>query len=53
MPLLIHEAISYNIIEACIKVHSFLDHVFLKIVYKDAMQIELLKMKWSFQEKRV
>ena len=40
MPVLIHEDISYKIIGACMKVHSFLGHGFLEIVYKDAMQIE-------------
>ena len=40
MPVLIHEDISYNIIGACMRVHSFLGHGFLEIVYKDAMLIE-------------
>ena len=40
MPQLIHEDISHKIIGACMKVHSFLGHGFLEIVYKDAMLIE-------------
>jgi GxxExxY protein len=43
MPLLINEDISYKIIGACMKVHRFLGHGFLEIVYKDALQIELAK----------
>ncbi len=43
MPLLIHEDISYKIIGACMKVHNFLGHGFLEIVYKDAIQIEFAK----------
>jgi GxxExxY protein len=43
MPLLINEDISYKIIGACMKVHRFLGHGFLEIVYKDALQIEFAK----------
>lgn len=48
MPVLIHEDTSYKIIGACMRVHSFLGHGFLDIVYKDAMQIEFLKEAVSF-----
>ncbi len=48
MPVLIHEDISYKIIGACMKVHSFLGHGFLEIVYKDAMQIEFSQEDISF-----
>ena len=48
MPVLIHEDISYKIIGACMKVHSFLGHGFLEIVYKDAMQIEFAKADIDF-----
>ena len=43
MPVLINEDMSYRIIGACMKVHRFLGHGFLEIVYKDAMQIEFTK----------
>ncbi len=43
MPLLINEEVTYRIIGACMKVHRFLGHGFLEIVYKDAMQIEFAK----------
>ena len=48
MPQLIHEDISYNIIGGCMKVHSFLGHGFLEIVYKDAMQIEFAKNETDY-----
>ena len=43
MSSLLHEDITYTIIGACMKVHRFLGHGFLEIVYKDAMQIEFAK----------
>jgi GxxExxY protein len=48
MPVLINEDISYKIIGACMKVHRFLGHGFLEIVYKDAMQIEFAKSQISY-----
>ena len=45
MQVLIHEDISYKIIGTCRKVHSFLGHGFLEIVYKDAIQIEFEREK--------
>jgi GxxExxY protein len=52
MPQLIHEDISYNIIGACMRVHSFLGHGFLEIVYKDAMQIEFAKCEIGFTREK-
>jgi GxxExxY protein len=52
MPQLIHEDISYNIIGACMKVHSFLGHGFLEIVYKDAMQIEFAESEIDFTREK-
>ena len=52
MPVLIHEDISYKIIGACMKVHSFLGHGFLEIVYKDAMQIEFSKEEIEFSREK-
>ena len=52
MPQLIHEDISYNIIGACMRVHSFLGHGFLEIVYKDAMQIELAESDIDFTREK-
>jgi GxxExxY protein len=48
MPLLINEDLSYKIIGACMKVHSYLGHGFLEIVYKDAMQIEFAENEIAF-----
>ena len=48
MSLLINEDISYKIIGACMKVHRFLGHGFLEIVYKDAMQIEFAKNEINY-----
>ncbi len=48
MPQLILEDISYNIIGACMKVHNFLGHGFLEVVYKDAMQIEFAKSEINY-----
>jgi|SRR5882724_1387773 len=48
MPVLINEDMSYSIIGACMKVHSFLGHGFLEIVYKDAMQIEFAKEEINY-----
>ena len=48
MPVLIHEDISYKIIGACMRVHSYLGYGFLEIVYKDAMQIEFAKEEIDF-----
>jgi len=52
MPKLIHEDISYNIIGACMRVHSFLGHGFLEIVYKDAMQIEFAESEIDFSREK-
>ena len=52
MPVLILEDISYKIIGACMKVHSFLGHGFLEIVYKDAMQIEFVKKEIDFTREK-
>ena len=52
MPQLIHEDISYKIIGACMKVHSFLGHGFLEIVYKDAMQIEFAKNEIDYTREK-
>jgi GxxExxY protein len=48
MPILINEDMSYGIIGACMKVHRFLGHGFLEIVYKDAMQIEFAKAEIDY-----
>ena len=48
MPVLINEDMSYKIIGACMKVHRFLGHGFLEIVYKDAMQIEFAKEEINY-----
>ncbi|GAB2840863.1 GxxExxY protein [Ferruginibacter profundus] len=48
MPILIHEDLTYGIIGACMKVHRFLGHGFLEIVYKDAMQIEFEKAEINY-----
>ena len=52
MPVLIHEDISYKIIGACMKVHSFLGHGFLEVVYKDSMQIEFDKEDIDFTREK-
>lgn len=52
MPVLIHEDISYKIIGACMKVHSFLGHGFLEIVYKDAMQVEFAKDEINYAREK-
>jgi len=52
MPQLIHEDISYNIIGSCMRVHSFLGHGFLEIVYKDAMQIEFAESEIEFTREK-
>jgi GxxExxY protein len=52
MPQLIHEDISYNIIGACMRVHRFLGHGFLEIVYKDAMQIEFAESEIDFTREK-
>ncbi len=39
---------SYKIIGACMKVHRFLGHGFLEVVYKDAMQIEFAKAEINY-----
>ena len=52
MPQLIHEDISYNIIGSCMRVHSFLGHGFLEIVYKDAMQIEFAENEIMFSREK-
>ena len=52
MPQLIHEDISYNIIGACMRVHNFLGHGFLEIVYKDAMQIEFAESEIDFTREK-
>lgn len=52
MPQLIHQDISYNIIGACMRVHSFLRHGFLEIVYKDAMQIEFAESQIDFTREK-
>jgi GxxExxY protein len=49
---LIHEDISYNIIGACMRVHSFLGHGFLEIVYKDAMQVEFAESEIDFTREK-
>jgi GxxExxY protein len=48
MPILINEDLSYKIIGACMKVHRFLGHGFLEVVYKDAMQIEFAKAEINY-----
>lgn len=48
MPVLINEDISYGIIGICMKVHRFLGHGFLEIVYKDAMQIEFARTEINY-----
>ena len=48
MPVLINEDMSYNIIGACMKVHRFLGHGFLEVVYKDAMQVEFEKAEINY-----
>ena len=48
MPVLINEDVSYGIIGACMKVHRFLGHGFLEVVYKDAMQIEFEKKEINY-----
>jgi GxxExxY protein len=52
MPQLIHEDISYNIIGARMRVHTFLGHGFLEIVYKDAMQIEFAENEINFTREK-
>jgi GxxExxY protein len=52
MPQLILEDISYNIIGACMRVHNFLGHGFLEIVYKDAMQIEFAENEIDFTREK-
>ncbi|WP_462254187.1 GxxExxY protein [Ferruginibacter sp.] len=48
MSILINEDMSYKIIGACMKVHRFLGHGFLQVVYKDAMQIEFAKAEINY-----
>jgi GxxExxY protein len=48
MSILINEDMSYKIIGACMKVHRFLGHGFLEVVYKDAMQIEFAKAEINY-----
>ena len=52
MPQLIHQDISYNIIGASMRVHSFLGYGFLEIVYKDAMQIEFAESEIDFTREK-
>ncbi|MBK8522596.1 MAG: GxxExxY protein [Ferruginibacter sp.] len=52
MPQLIHEDISYGIIGGCMRVHTFLGHGFLEIVYKDAMQIEFAESEIDFTREK-
>ncbi len=39
---------SYKIIGACFEVHNVLGHGFSEAVYKDALEIELVKLKIPF-----
>lgn len=39
---------SYKIIGACFEVHNILGHGFSEAVYKDALEIELVKLKIPF-----
>ena len=52
MPQLILEDISYDIIGGCMRVHAFLGHGFLEIVYKDAMQIEFADSEIDFTREK-
>ena len=42
----------YKIIGLCIKVHSVLGKGFKEIVYKDALEVELLKNKIPFEREK-
>jgi GxxExxY protein len=43
---------SYKIIGACFEVHKILGHGFKEIVYKDALEIEFIKLEIPFQREK-
>jgi GxxExxY protein len=47
-----HKTDTYNIIGACMKVHKKLGHGFLESVYKEAIEIELVKKGILYQREK-
>ena len=52
MENILYKSETYDIIGACMSVHNFLGHGFLEIVYKDAIQFELLHCGISFEREK-
>lgn len=49
---LVYKDESYNIIGLCMEVHNQLGHGFSEIVYKDALEFELVTNKISFEREK-
>jgi GxxExxY protein len=43
---------SYKIIGACFEVHTILGHGFKEAVYKDALELELIRLKIPFAREK-
>ena len=52
MDKLIYSQEIYSIVGACMSVHRFLGHGFLEIVYKDALELELIEQNLSFEREK-
>ena len=48
MPDILFKEESYKIIGACFEVHNILGHGFKEAVYKDALELELIKLEIPF-----
>lgn len=47
-----HKEETYQIIGACMEVHNELGHGFLEVVYKDAIELELMERGISFEREK-
>ena len=52
MENILYKSQVYDIIGACMSVHNFLGHGFLEIVYKDAIQFELINCGINFEREK-
>lgn len=43
---------TYSLIGACMSVHRYLGHGFLEIVYKDALELELIEQNLYFEREK-
>jgi GxxExxY protein len=52
MDELIFKEETYAIVGACMSVHNYLGHGFLEVVYKDALEFELIQKNVSFEREK-